>query len=525
MKVVVAEAIAEAGIAALDAFCEVDVAVGENRTELLRRMTNATGLVVRSATNVDAEMIAAAPALQVIGRAGIGVDNIDVEAATAHGVLVVNAPNANTVSAAEHTMALLLAQARRLPEADASLRNGRWERSSLRGIELHGKTLGVLGLGKIGTLVAQRASAFGMRILAYDPYVGEERVRRLGAEPTDLETVFALADFITIHLPRTRETEGLIDADALAQMKPGVRIVNVARGGLVDEAALAAAVERGHVAGAGIDVFAEEPTTESPLFDLANVVVTPHLGASTQEAQDKAGVAVAEAVVEALKGELVLSAVNLDLGPSVSDEVRPFLPLAEQLGAVFVGFAKGLPAELTVCAQGRLAEDPVRPLALAAVKGALGMAQDEAVSYVNAPVIAAERGLAVVEEAQRELRDWQSALRLTGEVDGRLRTVSGTFMVKKGPVLTEVDGYEIEVPLTEHMLLLRNRDVPGVIGRVGTYLGSLAVNIANMVVGRSPEGEAAMMGLSLDQPMNDDAVFGLLAVEGILAARYIDLSP
>ena len=307
-------------------------------------------------------------------------------------------------------------------------------------------------------------------------------------------------------------------------MKPGVRIINVARGGLVDEAALAAAVERGHVAGAGIDVFAEEPTTKSPLFDLAQVVVTPHLGASTQEAQDKAGVAVAEAVVEALKGELVLSAVNLDLGPSVSDDVRPFLPLAEQLGAVFVGFAKGLPAELTVCAQGRLAEDPVRPLALAAVKGALGMVQDEAVSYVNAPVIAAERGLAVVEEAQRELSDWQSALRLTGEVDGRRRTVSGTFMAKKGPVLTEVDGYEIEVPLTEHMLLIRNRDTPGVIGRVGTYLGSLAVNIANMVVGRSPEGEAAMMGLSLDQPMNDDAVSGLLAVEGILAARYIDLT-
>lgn len=524
MKVVVAEAIADAGVAALDAFCEVDVAVGADRAELLLRVGGATGLIVRSATIVDAEMIAAAPELQVIGRAGIGVDNIDVAAATAQGVLVVNAPNANTISAAEHTMALLLAQARRLPEADASLRAGRWERSALGGVELHGKTLGVLGMGKIGTLVAQRASAFGMRILAFDPYVGADRARRLGVALADLNTVFAEADFITIHLPRTRETENLIDEAALARMKPGVRIINVARGGIVVEAALAAAVERGHVAGAGIDVFAEEPTTQSPLFGLAEVVVTPHLGASTQEAQDKAGVAVAEAVVEALQGDLVLSAVNLDLGPSVSGDVRPFLPLAEQLGMVFVGFAKGLPAELTVCAQGRLAGEPVRPVALAALKGALGMTQDEAVSYVNAPIIAAERGLAIVEEAQHELSDWQSALRLTGQVDGRPRAVSGTIMAKKGPVLTEVDGYEIEVPLTEHMLLLRNADVPGVIGRVGTYLGSRAVNIADMVVGRSPDGEAAMMGLSLDQPMDDEAVSGLLEVEGILAARYIDLT-
>ena len=288
-------------------------------------------------------MMAAAPHLQVVGRAGVGVDNIDLEAATRAGVLVVNAPNANTISAAEHTMALLLAQARRISEADASLRSGAWERKRFGGVELHAKTLGVVGLGRIGTLVAQRASAFGMRILAYDPYVSEERARRLGVELGGLAEVFATADFITIHLPRTKDTEGLVDAEMLATMKPTARLINVARGGIVDEDALAAAVRAGTIGGAAIDVFAVEPTTASPLFDLPQVVVTPHLGASTQEAQDKAGISVAESVADALRGELVLAAVNIDLGPHVSDDIKPFLPLTEWLGRIFIGFAKGLP--------------------------------------------------------------------------------------------------------------------------------------------------------------------------------------
>lgn len=523
-KVVVAETIAAAGIEALAATCEVDIAVGVDKEELAARLSDAAGLIVRSETQVDAELIRAAGKLEVIGRAGIGVDNIDVDVATAHGVLVVNAPNANTISAAEHTMALLLAQARRVPEADASLRSGAWERSRFQGIELHGKTLGVLGLGKIGTLVAQRASSFGMRIVAYDPYISVDRARRLGVELGELSEVLAEADFITIHLPRTRETEGLVGAEAIASMKDGVRIVNAARGGILDEAALVDAISSGKVAGAAIDVFTVEPTTDSPLFDLPEVVVTPHLGASTLEAQDKAGVAVAEAVAETLRGELVLSAVNLDLGPSVSEEVRPFLRLAEQLGTIFVAFSRGVPSTLTVCGQGRLADEPVRPLVLAALKGALREVTDTPVSYVNAPVIAEQRGVAVVEEAQRELEDYQSVVQLTGEVEGRHRSIAGTFMAKKGPVLIEVDGYEIEVPITSHLLLLRNDDVPGVIGRVGMFLGNRSVNISDMVVGRSPEGHAAMMGLSLDDALSDDDIAEFLRLDGINAARYIDLS-
>lgn len=522
-RVVVAESIAEAGIESLRETCDVDVAVGIEREALVDRLADANAIIVRSATIVDAEMIAAAPDLAVIGRAGIGVDNIDVDAATDAGVLVVNAPNANTISAAEHTMAILLAQARRVPEADASLRSGRWERKQLQGVELHGKALGILGLGKIGTLVAQRAAAFGMRVMVYDPFIGDDRARRLGVERADLASVLATADFVTIHLPLTRETEGLIDAAALSGMKPTARIINVARGGIVDEHALADAVKTGRIGGAAIDVFEVEPVTDSPLFGLPQVVVTPHLGASTREAQDKAGTAVAEAVARALRGELVLSAVNLDLGPEVSDEVMPFLGLAEQLGAVFVRQAKGLPGMLTLCARGRIAEEPVHPLALGVLKGALDQVSEGEVSYVNAPVLAAAHGLSVTEESHPDTQGYQSVVRLTGTVNGTDRSVAGTILARKGPVLIEVDGYEIEAPITEHMLLLRNADVPGVIGRVGMFLGDRAINISNMVVGRSPEGHAAMMGISVDQALDDQHIEELLLVDGINAARYVEL--
>jgi D-3-phosphoglycerate dehydrogenase len=521
--VVVAETIAQAGIDALTEDCDVDLAVGVDRVRLLGRMGTASGIVVRSATQVDAEMIAGAPKLQVIGRAGIGVDNIDLDAATRAGILVVNAPNANTISAAEHTMALMLAQARRVAEADASLRAGAWERKRFQGIELHGKTLGVVGLGRIGTLVAQRASSFGMRIVAFDPYVSEDRARRLGIEMRPLDRVFADADFITVHLPRTAETEGLLGADAFAKMKPTVRIINVARGGIVDEQALADAVAAGRIGGAALDVFADEPITDSPLFSLPQVTVTPHLGASTQEAQDKAGVSVAESVAAALRGELVLAAVNIDLGPRVSDEIKPYLPIAESLGKIFVSFSKGLPATMTVRSAGRLAEDPVHPIALAVLKGALAAVSDEPVSYVNAPLIAEARGVAVEEVAATESQDYLSLISVTGRVDGMDRSVCGTHMGRKGPVLTEVDGYEIELPITEHMLLVRNQDVPGVIGRVGTYLGEAGINIADMAVGRHPGG-GAMMGMSLDGPLDDADVDVILALHGVASARYIRLA-
>jgi D-3-phosphoglycerate dehydrogenase len=522
-KVIIAEPIAQAGLDALAGTAEVVDLVGESRDVIMDHIGDAAAIIVRSATHVDRSMIEAGQNLAVIGRAGIGTDNIDVMAATERGVMVVNAPNANTISAAEHTMALILAQARHIAVADRSLREGRWDRAKFQGMELHGKTLGVLGLGKIGTLVAQRASAFGMHIIAYDPYVSSDRARRLGVSMLTLEEVLATADIITIHLPRTPKTEDLIDADSIAGMKDGVRIVNVARGGIVNEADLADAVDSGKVGGAAIDVFATEPTTESPLFSIANVTVTPHLGASTHEAQGKAGIAVAEAVAQALRGELVLSAVNLDLGPAVSPTVKPFIGLAEQLGQIFTALAKGLPSTLTVTVRGEIAEESSKPIALSALKGALTASSETPVSYVNAPLIAESRGVSVIEESQLDVEDYQSIVRLSGEVNGRHRTVAGTFMARKGAVLIGLEGYAIEVPITNHMLLIRNEDVPGCIGRVGTYLGENGYNIADMVVGRSPEGTAAMMGIALDSSLDPSHIAGLLALEGIAAARYVDL--
>ncbi len=520
--VVVAETIAPGAVDELAEQVAVDVAVGVPRTELLERLAGAAGLIVRSATDVDAEMIAAAPHLVVIGRAGIGVDNIDVGAATAAGVMVVNAPDANTISAAEHTMALLLAQARRVAEADASLRGGRWERGRLEGVELHGKTLGILGLGRIGTLVAQRASSFGMHVVAYDPFVSDDRAQRLGVELSALDDVLSRSDFVTIHLPRTRETEGLIDAAALAAAKPGIRIVNVARGGIVDEQALADAITAGHVAGAAIDVFATEPTTASPLFDLREVVVTPHLGASTREAQDKAGVSVARSVLAALRGDLVPAAVNLSLGPPVTDQARPFVDLAERLGKMFALFSHGIPSQLTVSVSGRVLSDAVKAVALAAVKGILRASSDEPVSYVNAGLLAEQRGLTIREVTDPNGVDYRALVRLSGTVDGTDRVIAGSVMAHRGPVLVEVDGYDIELPIAPHMVLVRNADTPGVIGRVGTVLGDAGVNIADMAVGRTV-GDGAMMGISIDGELPEATLDALRDTEGVLAARYIRL--
>lgn len=522
-KVVVAEPIAQAGIVTLERSCEVVRAEGSSREELAASLAEAEALIVRSATKVDRALIETAPRLRVIGRAGIGVDNIDLEAATERGVLVVNAPHANTISAAEHTLALMLAQARNIPRADATLRSGVWDRKRFKGVELHGKTLGVVGLGRIGTLVAQRALAFGMRLVAYDPYVGEERARRLGVELMDLDRLLAESDFITIHLPKTPDTEGLFGVDAFAKVKKGVRIVNASRGGILDEDALVEAIRAGQVAGAALDVYAHEPLTDSPLFELDQVVLTPHLGASTAEAQDKAGTQVAEAVAAALAGELVMSAVNIDVGPDVPDEVRVYLPVAEQLGRVFAAFARGLPEVLTVRTEGRLAGNPVRPLKLAALKGALEAGSDEPVSYVNAPAIAEARGIRVELESSEESIEYVSQIRLSGRVAGEEIVMAGT-RGRKGPMLVEILGHEVELPLSRHLLLIRNADVPGVIGRVGSLLGNLGINIANMVVGRSRvTGEAAMMGLNLDQPLTPEQVEELRGLEGVESAVFIEL--
>ncbi len=524
MKVVIAEEIAPAGVKLLEDTCLVDLAVDVPRHELLERLADAEGLIVRSGTLVDAELLAAAPGLRVIGRAGVGVDNIDVEAATGAGVLVVNAPTANVISAAEHTMALMLADARNIARGDSMVRRGAWDRKALQGVELHGKTLGLLGLGRVGSLVAIRALAFGVKVIAYDPYVGEEAARRLGVRlATELGEVLSQADVISIHVPLTNETRNLIDADAISLMKDGVRIVNASRGGVLDEGALVEALRSGKVSGAALDVFEEEPEPHAGLLEMQQVVLTPHIGAATREAQDKAGSDVAAAVAEALRGELVAGAVNVDVGRELPDEVRHVLGLAEQLGAVFVGLAKGLPPSLTIRSEGELAAYDTKAIGLAALTGALRRVMEVPVSYVNAMPMARSRGIALVEESSPDSEEYLSRVELRGTVAGRPVSVAGT-MGKKGPLLVSILGHEVELPLSSHMLIVRNADVPGVIGRLGTFLGDAGVNIANMVVGRAPAtGAAAMMGLNLDSPLEAEQVSGLLGLEGIHEAVAFEL--
>ena len=522
MRVVVAEAIAEAGIDILRESAVVDVAIGVDREELKQRLADADALVVRSATAVDAELIAAAPRLRVIGRAGIGVDNIDITAATNAGVLVVNAPRANVVSAAEHTMGLILAQARNIAQADASLRGGKWDRKRFGGVELFGKTLGIVGLGRIGMLVAERAAAFGMRLIAYDPYVVPARAEEAGVELVgDLHDLCAVSDFITIHLPKTRETEGLFDATMFSAMKDGVRLVNAARGGIVDEDALAEAVRSGKVAGAAFDVYATEPMTRGPLLDLPNVVLTPHLGASTREAQDRAGTDVAEAVAAALAGDLVLSTVNVDLG-DVSEEVRRFLSVSEHLGRIFVALAGGVPRVLRLHAEGALSQYPLRPLRLSVLKGVLASSSDEPVSYVNAETRAEERGVSVEERPTGEARGYRSLLRVSGVVAGREVSVGGT--VGRVPLIAGMLGFAIELPVADHLLVINNRDIPGMIGRVGTYLGNLDINIDDMVLGRSDAHAGhALMALTLDRDLNSEELEELRTIPGVDEAMSIRL--
>jgi D-3-phosphoglycerate dehydrogenase len=517
-RVLVTEEIAEGGLDRLrGAGHDVDVLLGLSPEDLLGAVRGANALIVRSATKVTDAVLDAAGELVVVGRAGIGVDNVDVLAATRRGVMVVNAPQSNILSAAEHTIALLLAQARNIPQAHAALKQGKWERSRWEGVELHGKTLGVVGLGRVGALVAQRALSFGMRLAAYDPYVSAERARQMGVDLMTLDELVRTADFLTVHLPKTPETVGIIGKDLLAQAKPGLRLVNTARGGIVDEQALAMAVQEGIVAGAGLDVFSEEPMTASPLFELDTVVVTPHLGASTREAQDKAGDTIAEMVLLALGGDFVPFAVNVS-ATEASETVRPFLPLAERLGSVFSSLSEGLPGSLEVTYEGQLADYDTRILTLAVLKGLLRAGSEEPVSYVNAPQLAEERGVEVRETTSSAARDYVNLVSLRGGE----HAVAGTLAGKRGePRIVMVDDHTTDVPPGHHMLVIRNDDTPGMIGTVGTILGRAQVNISDMDVGKSPTGEAALMVLTVDTPVPLEVIDELRASPGITRVHPI----
>ncbi|HEX6920532.1 MAG TPA: phosphoglycerate dehydrogenase [Actinomycetes bacterium] len=523
--VLIAEELSPATVAALGPDFEVRYCDGADRSQLLPAIADVDAVLVRSATKIDAEAIAAARRLKVVARAGVGLDNVDVKAATQAGVMVVNAPQSNIVSAAELAVGLLLAAARNIAPANAALKNGEWKRSKYSGVELYEKTAGIVGLGRIGVLVAQRLSAFGMNVIAYDPYVAPGRAAQMGVRLVSLEELLRESDVISVHLPKTPETVGLIGADQLAQVKPSVIVVNAARGGIVDEHALYVALKEGRVAAAGLDVFTTEPCTDSPLFEFEHVVATPHLGASTAEAQEKAGVAVARSVRLALAGELVPDAVNVQ-GGVIAEEVRPGIPLAEKLGRVFTALAGAVPAQIDVQVRGEITAHDVRVLELAALKGLFQDVVEDAVSYVNAPLLALERGVAVRLTAETESPDYRNLVTLCGTLaDGTRVSVSGTLA---GPrhveKLVEVDGFDIEVGLADHMAIFRYEDRPGMVGTVGRILGDAGVNIAGMQVSRDRKGGHALVAMTVDSAIPHPVLDEIVASIGAQSARQVDLT-
>ena len=522
--VLIAEALSPAGIAQLESDFEIRYADGADRAQLLPALAEADAVIIRSATAIDAEALEHAPRLRVVARAGIGLDNVDVEAATRAGVMVVNAPTSNIVSAAEHAIALLLALARNVPQAMASLRSGEWKRSAFTGVELAGKTVGLLGLGKIGVLVAQRLAAFGMTVIAYDPYVAAARAAQLGVRLVSLEELLAESDVISVHLPKNAETVGIIADRQLDMVKPGVLIVNAARGGIVDETALASALADGRVAGAALDVYATEPCTDSPLFAMRNVVVTPHLGASTHEAQEKAGTQVARSVRLALAGEFVPDAVNVQ-GGSVDETIRPGLPLAEKLGRIFTAVAGGIAARVEVEVRGEIAGLDVSVLQLAALKGVFSDIVEDAVTYVNAPLLAADRGVEVSLATDKESQDWRNVVTLRGAMpDGQVVSVGGTLTGERQvEKLVDVNGYDMEIAPAEHMVFFAYSDRPGVIGIVGKILGDRGINIAGMQVCRDARGGQALIVLTVDSAIPAPVLDEITSSIGAVFGRAVDL--
>ena len=522
--VLVTEELSPAALSLLGDDFDVRQVDGADRSALLPALRDVDAVIVRSATRIDAEALAAAPMLRVVARAGIGLDNVDVGAATKAGVMVVNAPQSNIVSAAEHAVALLLASARNIAPASAALKAGEWKRSKYTGVELTEKVVGVVGLGRIGVLVAQRLSAFGVRLLAYDPYVQPARAAQMGVRLVALDDLLRESDFISIHLPKTPETVGLIGERELSLVKPSVRIVNAARGGIVDEHALYVALKEGRVAGAGVDVFATEPTTDSPLFEFDSVVVTPHLGASTHEAQEKAGTAVARSVLLALAGELVPDAVNVQ-GGIIAEDVRPGLPLAERLGRVFTALAGGVAAQLDVEVRGEITAYDVKILELAALKGVFTDVVEETVTYVNAPLLASDRGVEVRLTTSPDSPDYRNVVTVRGTLaDGTQVSVSGTL---SGPrhveKLVEVDGFAVDLQPSEHMAFFRYEDRPGVVGVVGRLLGDAAINIAGMQVSRDTKGGHALVALTVDSAIPGQLLDEIRRAIGAASARAVDI--
>jgi len=526
VKVLVKEKIADSGIELLRENFDVDLGLEMSDQELAEVIAAYDAILIRSATKMTAELIDRAERLKAIGRAGTGVDNVDIPAATRRGIIVANAPESNSVAAAEHTLALALALCRNVPQAQATLVDGRWERSRFKGAELYGKTLGVVGFGRIGQLVAKRAQGFDMDVIAFDKFVSAERFRELGVEgAASVEDLLGRADIVTLHVPKTPDTVNLIDAEAIAAMKEGVRIVNCARGELVDLDALDAGLESGKVAGAALDVFPSEPFTEHPIFARENVVVTPHLGASTAEAQDRAGVVTAEQVTAALTGGVVTNAVNIAaVRPEEMEALAPFVPLCEKLGRLAQGLGDGSVDRVTAEFRGRIATHDTRLLGIAVLVGILSGHTEEPVNLVNAPQMAEERGIELIETKDTGAEDFTELVTVRLESGGEEVEVAGTSVGPRNePYLVSLWGEGFYLPFAEHLAVFRYADQPGMIGKVGTMFGEEGVNIISAAVGAEKDGERAVMTLTTDAPVRHETIEKILQLDGFSVGRSVDL--
>jgi D-3-phosphoglycerate dehydrogenase len=526
MKVLASDKIAESGLKKLrDAGFEVDMKTGLPEEELVKIIPDYDALVVRSETKVTPKIIEAGKKLKIIARAGVGVDNVDLPSATKKGIIVVNSPEGNTIAAAEHTWAMLLAMSRNIPQAQASLRAGKWERSKFTGVEVYGKTLGILGLGKIGSHVANYAIAFGMKVIAYDPFVSKEYADKLGVEIKDMDSVIKEADYISLHLPKNKETANLINAEKIKMMKDGVRIVNCARGGIINENDLAEAVKSKKVAAIAIDVFDKEPPEPTnPLLSLDNAVTVPHLGAATVEAQVNVAIDVVEQIIEVLKGGSARAAVNIpSMKPEVLKAVAPFMKLAEKMGKLAGQIAEGAINDVKIGYFGEVGGKDTAPLTVAILKGLLETAMEEGVNFVNAPIVAKERGINITESKSTECFDFANKISISIGGDDKKRKVDGSLFATLGERIVGIDGFSVDAIPSGYLIIASNIDQPGIIGQVGTVLGKNNVNIAGMEVGRNKQGEKAVMVLNIDGPVSDKVLKELEKVKGIHSAKLVSL--
>lgn len=525
MKVLISDSLSPRGIEILKkAGLEVDIKTGMSPEELKACIGEYDGLIIRSATKVTADVVEAAASLKVIGRAGSGLDNVDKVAATKKGIVVMNTPGGNTITTAEHTIALMFALARQIPQATSSMKEGKWEKKRFMGVELYNKTLGIIGLGNIGKEVARRALGLQMNVIAYDPYLSEENAKAMGIEKVELQALFRLSDFITIHTPITAETRNLINKKTISSMKDAVRIINCARGGIVNEADLYEALKSGRVAGAALDVFEKEPPGDNPLLTLDNLICTPHLGASTEEAQENVAVAIAEQVADYLLNGIIRNAVNF---PSVPAEqvsrLQPYLTLAEKLGSFAAQVFEGAVTKMTVEYRGEASELNTAPVTIALLKGLLSPILEETVNFVNAPIIARERGIEVVEMKSADAGDYHSTVVLRLKTDGRENLLEGTFLSRKDPRIVRINNFPVEIFPEGSMLFMYNNDKPGVIGNIGSFLGGCGINISRMHFGRETAGGMAISVVSIDTPVTQAQLEEIRKIPNILSARIVTL--